>query len=135
MSGGVLRAFTPVLSLFLVLFFSGCSEPRDEAKARLRGVNVAQLRFEVGRVLKNLHSGRGPEFIALKPAFWPTAFRQLHPVRIGCYRDGLAFVFAGEASNESGLHVQPPGMDRMPKAALTKYERLQEGIFWFETSK
>jgi hypothetical protein len=131
----VSRYLTPVLTLLLALLFSACSEPRDDARSRLKNVDVSQLRFDASRVLKNLHSSRGPEFIAIKPALWTPTFRQLQPVRICCYRDGLAFVFNGTASNESGLHVQPFGMDRMPKAALTKYERLQEGIFWFETTK
>jgi hypothetical protein len=71
----------------------------------------------------------------LKPGDWPETFKQLKPVRVGSYEDGFAFILNGVAGSETGLHVQPQGMDKTPEAKLFRYERLQEGIFAFQSKK
>jgi hypothetical protein len=121
---------SPVIAIVLL---AGCSKPQDDARARLSGVDSGQLRMEAARLYKQLHASPGAEFAALKPAQWPPTFRKLGPTRIGCYRDGFAFVFSSAAGVETGVHVQPLGMDKMPKATMTRYERIEEGIYWFQT--
>jgi hypothetical protein len=118
-----------------IVMFAGCSKPQDDGRARLRGVDTRQLRLEAARLFNRLQASPGAEFTMLKPAQWPTSFKQLAPARVGCYRDGFAFVFSDAAGSESGLHVQPMGMDKTPKAALTHYERIEEGIYWFQTKR
>jgi hypothetical protein len=122
--------FTAVAIAAILL--AGCSQPQSEARERLGKVDTKQLRLDAARLYNQLHAGPGPEFVALKPARWPESFKKLQPIRVGCYGDGFAFVFSGTQGSESGIHVQPTGMDKVPHGTHLRYERLEEGVYWFQ---
>lgn len=121
-----------LLPVVLVLvFFVGCSGPEENARAHLRKVDAQQLRFEAARLYNQLWNSPGVEFLPVKPSFWPPTFQQLAPKRVAAYADGFALVFSESGASEAGLHVQPLGMDKWPSGTFRRYERLEEGIFWF----
>lgn len=117
----------------VVVAFNGCSRPQDDALARLKSVDTTVLRTEAARLYKQLHATPGPEFTAIKSPAWPPTFQKLKPLRVGCYHDGFAIVLERHGSQETGIHVQPIGMDTQPHGAVTRYERLAEGIYWYQT--
>ena len=126
------------LRLLLALAFvliAACSDPRAQARDRLHGVDRQHLRLDAARLYKQLYAATGPEFIILKQAQWPEAFRALKPIRIGCYRDGFSLALADDSVNETGLHIQPLGITHPPIAGKLTYERLEEGIYWYSLKK
>ncbi len=116
-----------------VILIGACSRPQDDAIALLKTVDTAVLRMEAARIYKQLHSSPGPEFTVIKSPQWPATFKQLKPLRVGCYRDGFSLVLKREGSRETGIHVQPTGMDKQPRGAVTQYQKLEAGIYWYQT--
>jgi len=114
---------------------AACSNRREQIRTRLSQANLPELRKDAARLYVHLRPGRAPEFIALKKTQWPESFKKLQPIRVGCYKDGFTLVMEGEAASERGLHIVPIGMTVTPAAESVRYEKLEEGIYWYELGK
>jgi hypothetical protein len=123
--------FQFVLLPLLVLLLAGCSKPRDDARSRLRGVDVSALRLDAARIYKQLYASPGPAYIPLKPTMWPATFKTLKPQRVGVYPNGFALALDGSADSETGIHIVPQGLSVKPTSAHVRYELLSEGVYWY----
>jgi hypothetical protein len=127
------------LRLLLCLAFlllPACTDPRKAALSRLRGVKVEDIRTEVARLHTQYFASRGPEFIPIRPESWPASFVSLRPSRMTLYRDGLAITLQDRPGFEYGIHVVPPGDITPPRSTkITRYEPLQDGIYFFEQAR
>jgi len=116
-----------------MLLFAGCDSPRDRAAARVRGSDGEKLRFESARLHTQFFAAQGKEFAPVASALWPECIGKLKPARVGLYKDGLTVALAETDGMESGLHIVPSGVNLHPKdTPTTRYERLAEGIYWYE---
>jgi hypothetical protein len=126
----VIRFFS-LSVLCAAALLGGCSEPRDDAKARLKTVNAAELRTDAARIYKQLYASPGADYVPLKPSLWPASFKKLKPLRVGVYPNGFALAIEGSGELETGLHVVPLGLTATPTSSHAKYEQLQEGVYWY----
>ena len=120
------------LVLFLVL--GACRGGRATAERALESVDVEALRREAAVLYKQTQGARGAGFVIVGKAQWPPTFRGLAPVRVGSYPDGFSIALRTDADTEQGLYVIPLEFAR-PSPTETKgarFERLAEGVFWYE---
>ena len=121
-----------LLLLLAALSFAACGDPRSDSVSRLRHADVAGLRAEAARLYTLLFPAPGPTFIPVRPELWPAALLKLHPLRMNLYRDGLAVTLQAEPGFEYGIHILPTGAsDSLISTARTRYEKLQDGIYYF----
>lgn len=125
-----------ILLLLAVMAFTACDNPRSHAQSRIRHADVAELRAEVARLYTRLFPAPGPNLIPVRPEQWPAAILKLRPLRLNLYRDGLAVTLQSEPGVEYGIHILPSGDADLPKSTpRTRYEKLQDGISYFEQKR
>ena len=124
-----------VLSL-LALLASGCS-PRRKAESMLKKVNHSNLREEAAVLYKQTFAGSSaPPFTAIKPDDWPANFRAFTPRHVGAFKDGFSLALKLEGGVESGIYVVPKFMDVQPNPGRrAKFEKLDDGIYWYSFEK
>ncbi len=124
----ILRLLLLVAGLTLV----SCTDPRSSSLSRLRHADAAGLRAEVAQLTAKLLPAAGPEFAPVQPEAWPVALLKLRPLRLNLYRDGLAVSLQSAPGFEYGLHIVAAGADAQLKSTeRTRYEKLQDGIYYF----
>jgi len=125
----------PVLRLLLVLAvlsLTACTDPRKTTLARLRLAKVEDIRAEVARLRTQHFASPGPEFVPLRPEFWPASIQSLRPLRMTLYSDGLAIAIQDEPGLEFGIHIVPPGDIAPPEPTeTTQYQWLQDGLYFY----
>ena len=52
-------------------------------------------------------------------------------MQVGASRDGFTLTLIGKNSAQSGLHITPDGMSATPKASHAKYQKIEDGIYWY----
>jgi hypothetical protein len=119
----------------LWLALGACTQPRERVTTQITPESAKELRLEAAKLYKQLRASPAPEYIPLKKNVWPAAFVRLSPERVGLYRDGVALAMEGNASTEKGVHIVPQGMEFSPPTGRARYEKLQEGIFWYSLGK
>jgi hypothetical protein len=125
-----------LLLLSFVLTLTACSDPRSTSLSRLRHVDAAELRTSVAQLHTRLFPAPGPTFVPVRSELWPAAFAKLRPLRMNLYRDGLAITLCAEPGMEYGLHIVPVGDVLQPKSTeRTRYEELQQGIYYFSQKR
>ncbi len=127
-----------MLRYFLIFAFAilaSCTDPITHAKNRLKGVDKQALRMDAAKLYKQIYATPGADFLILKQTLWPENFNALKPIRVSCYRDGFAIALTDDSILETGLHVQPLGITRPPTPGSIKYERIEEGIYWYSVKK
>lgn len=125
----LLRSFLLFLAASL---FTACDGPRDNATRRLAKTGVAELRTDAARLHTQYFSGPSLGYFPLRPEQWPESAKRIRPLRIGVYRDGLAIALQEEPGVEFGLHIVPGGLPEPPNPTpFTKYDRLQDGIYFY----
>ena len=121
-----------LLLLVVALALAACTDPRVNSLSRLHGVDAAQLRVEAAQLSTRLLPTPGPDFVPVRPDQWPAPLLTLRPLRMNLYRDGLAVSLQSSPGMEYGLHITAAGDTREPKStARTRYEKIQDGIFYF----
>lgn len=127
-----------MLRLFLIFAFAiltSCTDPITQAKNRLKDVDKHALRMDAAKLYKQIYATPGADFLILKQTLWPENFNALRPIRVNCYRDGFTIALTDDSIHETGLHVQPLGITRPPTSGSVKYERIEEGIYWYSIKK
>ena len=120
------------LFLLAILTLASCTHPRSNSLSRLRHADAAGLRAEVAQLTVKLLPAAGPEFVPIQPELWPVALVKLRPLRLNLYRDGLAVSLQAAPGCEYGLHIVAAGADAQLKSTeRTRYEKLQDGIYYF----
>jgi len=119
-------------AVIVLCAFAACSDSRGDASARLKQVDIKKLRFDAARLYKQLRAVPGPEYIAIKKSMWPPTFTALNPKTVGLHIDGFALAFTGDGANESGIHIVPATMTVVPSGTRAKYERIEDGIYWYK---
>ena len=115
---------------------AGCSDRRKDAVARITSAEARELRGVADILFNDLRKKRvASEYFPLKTAVWPEPIKKLKPLRVGLYPDGLALALEGDASNEQGIHVLANGMEFQSKRSRVRYERLQDGVYWYQIGK
>ena len=128
---------TPMHLLRLLLFLAmlplaACNDPRSNSLSRLRHADAAGLRAEVAQLTVKLRPPAGPELVPIQPELWPVGLLKLRPLRLNLYRDGLAVSLQAAPGFEYGLHIVAVGADAQLKSTeRTRYEKLQDGIYYF----
>jgi hypothetical protein len=129
----------PLLRLLLllgILALPACTDPRKTMLARLRQAKVEEIRTDVARLHTQHFASRGPEFVPIRPEYWPESIQKLRPLRMTLYRDGLAIAIHDEPGVEFGIHVIPPGDIVPPKSTkMTRYELIQDGIYFYRQER
>ena len=125
----------PALRLLLllgILALAACSDPRETTLARMRHAKFEDIRADVARLHAQHFVSPGPEFIPIRPELWSPAIRDLRPLRMTLYRDGLAIATLDKPGFEFGIHVVPPGDIAPPKSTpITQYQFLQNGLYFY----
>jgi hypothetical protein len=111
--------------------FASCSDPGADARARIKQADVKKLRFEAAKLYKQLRAAPGPDYIAVKKSLWPASFAALKPRTVGLHIDGFAVALVGESGSESGVHIVPATMTVVPSGTRARYERIEDGIYWY----
>lgn len=124
-----------IFLLFVLAMIASCSDPRAQAKNRLQGLDKQALRLDAARLYKQIYAAPGPDYLVLKATQWPENFSALKPIRISCHRDGFSIALTDDSIHETGLHIQPLGITTPPPAGSVKYERIEEGIYWYSLRK
>ena len=124
-----------LLLVFVLAILASCSDPRAQAKSRLQGLDKNALRLDATRLFKQIYATPGPDFQILNQSQWPETFGALKPVAISSHHDGFSIALTDDSTHETGLHIQPLGITTPPAAAAVKYERLDEGIYWYSLKK
>lgn len=125
---------TTLLLIAACAFVSGaCGGPRDRARSCLRHGGGERLRHDAAMIYKDIFSGHGRAgFVEIPAKNWPNSFRELRPLHVGAYIDGIAIAMHATAHGETGLYVVPQSMEHTPKAMEgTRFEKIAEGIYWF----
>lgn len=124
---------------FLFVFFfailASCSDPREQAISRLQKLDKQALRLDAAKLYKQIYAAPGTDFLTVKQSQWPETFNALQPISVNCHRDGFSISIAEDSILEVGLHIQPLGVTSAPAASSAKYERLEEGIYWYSFKK
>lgn len=117
----------------LALLPPGCSQPpRKRAEQTLQKVDPARLRVEAAILYKDVFSGVGPEFVALKANAWPALFRAFKPEQVGAYQDGFALALDINREREAGIYVIPMHMEVQPRSSdRAQFEPIADGVFWY----
>ncbi len=124
-----------IFLIFILVILASCSDPRASAKNRLKGLDTQALRFDAAKLYKQIYAAPGPDYFPIKQSQWPQTFSTLGPVSVSCHRDGISVVLTDDPTHETGLHIQPLGISTPPSAASIKFERIEEGIYWYSLSK
>ena len=119
----------------LILLLVACSDSRKDIAARITPEEAKELRLDAGRLYKELREKRAPEFLPVRPPRWPARFKKYKPMRVGVYRDGVVLALEGDALAEQGIHILPVAMDLAPTRGRVKYDKIQEGIYWYQLGK
>ena len=120
------------LLLLTALSFTACTDPRSDARSRLRHADVTELRSDVARLYTRLFLAPGSPVVAVRPEMWPPSILKLRPIRMNLFRDGLAVTLKAAPGFEYGLHIAPTGPAEPPKSTdRTQFEKLQEGVCYF----
>ena len=115
---------------------AGCSDPRKETVDLITTAEAKALRIDASQLYKEIQEKRVvSEYFPLKPTVWPARFKKYKPLRVGVYRDGVALAIEGDAANEQGIHVTPIAMDLAPARGRVRYERIQDGVYWYRLGK
>jgi hypothetical protein len=129
----------PARSLFAailtILLLCACSNVREAAVARITPAEAKELRIAASQAYKEFRAKRAPEFYPLKKSAWPARFTKYKPLRVGLYQDGVVLALEGDASTEQGIHILPIAMDLAPSRGRVKYEKIQEGVYWYQLGK
>ena len=123
------------LFIFVLVILASCSDPRAQAMSRLKGLDKRALRLDAAKLYKQIYAAPGNDFLTLKQSQWPETFSTLKPVSVSCHRDGFSITLTDDSINETGLHIQPLGITSAPTVGFVKYERLEEGIYWYSFKK
>jgi hypothetical protein len=123
------------LLVFVLAILASCSDPRAQAKKRLQGLDRQALRLDAAKLYKQIYAAPGSDFLTLRQSQWPETFSALKPVSVSCHGDGFSIALTDDSINETGLHVQPLGFTSAPTAGSVKYERIEEGIYWYSFKK
>lgn len=115
--------------------FSGCSDVRSKATAQINPAEAKELRILAAQIYKELRPKPTAEYLPIKPAKWPERFKKYRPLRAGLYTDGLALALVGDANSEEGLHIVPLTMDLAPARGRITYEKIQDGVYWYQLGK
>lgn len=119
----------------MLLLLAACADLRKEAVAKIDAAEAKELRIETAKIYKDLRGRYATEYIPLKPAAWPARFKKYKPKRVGLYPDGIALVLDGDATSEQGLHITPLTMDLAPTRGRIRYEKVQDGVYWYQLGK
>jgi hypothetical protein len=118
-----------------VLLATACSDVRTVATTKITPEEAKELRIDASQLYKELRQKRTAEYLPVKPALWPDRFKKYKPLRVGLYRDGVALALDGNASGEQGIHITPIAMDLDPSATRIRYDRIQDGVYWYRLGK
>ena len=119
----------------VLLLLGACSNARRDVEAKITPEEAKELRFAASQLYKEVRAKRAPEYLPVKPAKWPARFKKYKPLRIGLYRDGVVLALEGNDAREQGIHILPVAMDLAPGKSRVKYEKIQEGIYWYQLGK
>ena len=124
------------LTLLAALAFTACSDPRSDALARLRKISVSDLRTDAARLHTQFFTAPSTAHVPLAPYHWSETAKNLKPIRLNLYRDGLAIALRQDPGVEFGVHVVPRGMAGPPvPSPYVRYEQLEEGIYWYSLKR
>lgn len=119
------------LCICLLLLLAACTDSRHAAQKQLREIGTPRLRHDAAILYKQLFSSPSADYLTLKPSQWPASFALLRPMQVGASRDGFTLTLVGKNSTQSGLHIAPDGMSTTPKASHAKYQKIEDGIYWY----
>jgi hypothetical protein len=115
-----------------LLALAACSEPRRTTLAKAQHADLDKIRADVEQLHQQHFSSPGPEFVPLRPEWWPASTHALQPVRMTLYHDGLAITMVEEPGEEYGIHVVRAGDSSFPKTTpITQYQWLRDGTLFY----
>ena len=118
-----------------VILLSACADVRKDAVAQITPAEAKELRIVAAQLYKDYRLKPAPEYLPLKTAAWPPRLKKFKPMRIGLYNDGVVLALQGDAATEQGLHILPIAMDLAPSRGRVTYEKIQEGVYWYQLGK
>jgi|EndMetStandDraft_8_1072994.scaffolds.fasta_scaffold451099_2 hypothetical protein len=122
-------------ALAAVFLVSACADVRKNAVAQITPAEAKELRIVAAQLYKNYRLKPAPEFLPLKNSAWPPRFKKFKPMRVGLYNDGVVLALEGDAASERGLHILPIAMDLAPSRGRVTYEKIQDGVYWYQLGK
>ena len=119
-----------------IALLSACSDRRKDAVAQITPEEAKALRIDASQLYKDIQEKRtASEYYPIKPTLWPPRFKKYKPLRVGIYRDGIALALDGDASSEQGIHISPIAMDLAPTRGKVRYDKIQDGVYWYQLGK
>ena len=119
------------LSLLSVMLCSGCKDPRRAALNTLKTQGASRLR-EDAQLLAAKANGTAFEITS---EMLPASFVSFHPVAVRYYAPGYGILVTKWVSKESGVYVVPPASTFQPKdTSNVRYEKISDGIYWYDIS-
>src|SRR5688500_4724694 len=115
-------------------FLCACADLRKDAVAKITPEEAKELRISARQLYKEVRAKRAPDYVPLKTTAWPARFKKYKPLRVGLYRDGVVLALEGNAAAEQGIHILPVAMD-LASGGRVKYEKIQEGVYWYRLGK
>lgn len=131
-----MTAFGRLLVIGLTVALAGCSDVRKDTARTLRQIGAPTLRSDAAAFYKNLFAAPSGGYILVSPGKCPPTFQRFAPTEVRAYTDGFALALRAEHGAEEGLYVVPAGMDHDPRTAPnTRFERIDDGIFWYRFAR